>query len=419
VRNKLTTFLRNIAPGLFIVGYVIGTGSITSMVVAGARFGMSLAWALLLSCIFTFVLLVAISKLTIVTGQTILYTIKQQFGKFTAIFIIVGLMVTVITSISSVMGVVTEVIQKWSVNPEFSKQGIPQWATAMVFLGFLLYLFWTAQHGLFLRFVSVMVAVMGFAFVLSNFLIVQDPTSIIQGLIPRVPQTGKPHIVIAGIVGTTMAAVVLVSRSSIIAEKGWKVKDLKIENRDAFISALVTFLVSAAIMASAAGTLFHQGIQVENAIEMVNTLKPLAGRFAVAVFVTGIIAAGLSSIFPNMVLLPWLISDYTRTPRDMKRPLFRFLAILVSLTGLLIPVFGGSPVAIMIASQAFSPLMIPLLIILLFILLNRKKVMGEYTNGVWLNAGLLLTLAFSLFIFFVAAEGYKDYFYDIWFNNND
>ena len=96
-------------------------------------------------------------------------------------------------------------------------------------------------------------------------------------------------------------------------------------------SATVLFLVSAAIMASAAGTLHIQGIYVDNAIEMVSTLEPLAGRFAIALFVTGIIAAGLSSIFPNMLLLPWLISDYRGTPRDLTSKLFRFLVILVTL----------------------------------------------------------------------------------------
>ena len=211
-------------------------------------------------------------------------------------------------------------------------------------------------------------------------------------------------------VGTTMAAVVLVSRSSVIAEKGWKKEDLPIERRDAIISATVLFLVSAAIMASAAGTLHVQGIYVDNAIEMVTTLEPLAGRFAIALFVTGIVAAGLSSIFPNMLLLPWLITDYQGISRDLTKKLFRFLVVLVTLSGLFIPVFGGRPIAIMIASQAFSPLMMPLLILFLMMMLNSKKVMGDQKIGVWMNIGLVTTLLFSLFMFFIAFEGYLDFF---------
>ena len=143
---------------------------------------------------------------------------------------------------------------------------------------------------------------------------------------------------------------------------------------------------------------------------MVSTLEPLAGRFAIALFVTGIIAAGLSSIFPNMLLLPWLISDYQGKSRDLTNKLFRILVILVTLTGLIIPLFGGKPIVIMIASQAFSPLMMPLLIIFLLILLNSKKVMGDQKIGFWLNAGLATTLLFSIFMFFIAFEGYAEFF---------
>src|SRR5690606_30276116 len=111
---------------------------------------------------------------------------------------------------------------------------------------------------------------------------------------------------LAGLVGTTMASVVIVSRSYLVAEKGWKLKDLKSENRDAILSLVLTFIVSAAIMASAAGTLFVRGIPVRDAIDMVGILQPLAGDFAATLFTLGIIAAALSSLFASYLLGPWM-----------------------------------------------------------------------------------------------------------------
>ncbi|MDH5398371.1 MAG: divalent metal cation transporter [Cyclobacteriaceae bacterium] len=399
-----------IAPGLFIVGYIIGTGSVTSMVLAGARYGMSLTWALLMSCFFTFIMIVAISKITIVTQKTIIFNIRQRFGAFAAIFIIAGLLVTITSSISGVTGVVVEVLDEATKLMFPASGGLSTLISSAVILSLLVYLFWTGMHKLFLRFVTAMVGVMGISFVLANFLIVQDPGAILAGLIPGIPTVGKPHLIIAGIVGTTMAAVVLVSRSMVVAEKKWTVADLRAENKDALISMILTFVISGAIMVAAAGTLYKEGIHVENAIEMVRTLEPLAGDFALALFVTGILAAGLSSIFPNIVLLPWLICDFMGTERNLKKPLYRAIAVVIGSMGLLIPVFGGKPVAIMIASQAFSPVMMPLLIIFLIIMLNSKKMMGTHTNGPWLNAGLGTTLLFSLFMFYIALEGYLDVF---------
>jgi len=316
MREVLRKIYASVAPGLFIVGYVIGTGSVTSMVVAGARYGMSLTWALLLSCVFTFVMLIAIGRLTIVTGDTILHNIRQHFGKAAAIFLILGLMVTVISSISGVMGIMVEMTQEWLMWLGLGK-GNAVVITLFFILG-LLAIYWSGRHQLILKFMTLMVGLMALNFILTNFLIVQDSDAILSGIIPSIPDTGDPQLVIAGIVGTTMAAVVLVSRSSLIAESNWSIKELKRENKDALVAVVLTFVVSAAIMASAAGTLYVKGIYVDNAIEMVHAIQPLVGDLAVFVLLLGIIAAGLSSIFPNIVLLPWLISDYTHTNRNLK-----------------------------------------------------------------------------------------------------
>ena len=45
--KKIGLFLASIAPGVFLIGYNIGTGSITTMAAAGAEFGMALVWPLL------------------------------------------------------------------------------------------------------------------------------------------------------------------------------------------------------------------------------------------------------------------------------------------------------------------------------------------------------------------------------------
>jgi Mn2+/Fe2+ NRAMP family transporter len=118
----------------------------------------------------------------------------------------------------------------------------------------------------------------------------------------------------------------------------------------------------------------------------------------------------LSSIFPNIVLLPWLISDISHRKPNLKTPFSRGIATTVALSGFLIPVFGGKPIAIMIASQAFSPVMMPLLIVFLIILLNKKSLMGENKIGIWMNVALGITLLFSLYMLVIALVGYVKYF---------
>ena len=126
---------------------------------------------------------------------------------------------------------------------------------------------------------------MGLCFVLTMLMIIPNPIQVVQDLKPQIPDDPKAHLIMAGMVGTTMASVCLVTRSYLVAEHGWGLADLKAENKDAIISMGLTFLVSWAIVASAAYTMYPQGIDVVNAIDMVKTLEPLAGRLATGVFV--------------------------------------------------------------------------------------------------------------------------------------
>ena len=51
--KKFLAIILAFGPGIFAIGYTIGTGSVTSMIVAGSTYGMQLLWVLLISCLFS------------------------------------------------------------------------------------------------------------------------------------------------------------------------------------------------------------------------------------------------------------------------------------------------------------------------------------------------------------------------------
>ena len=67
----------------------------------------------------------------------------------------------------------------------------------------------------------------------------------------------------------------------------------------------------------------------------------------------------------------------------------------------------------MIASQAVSTVIMPLLIVLLLIMLNSSKTVGSYKNPTALNVGLIITLAFALLVSYSGALGLIDSIRDI------
>lgn len=404
----LSKIVAVVGPGLFVLGYTIGTGSVTTMATSGAAYGMTLTWAVALSCLFTFFLIVGISRLTIVRDRPFISAVRDRFGWPLALFLILALMLTVITSVMGISAIVGEAVQAWTAVIGIGETGVPSLVTGLIIAGLLYVLFWTGSHSLFLKAASVVVAVMGACFLLTTLIVVSRPSAIIESLPPAIPPGNEGHLILAGMVGTTMASVVIVARSYLVDAQGWALKDLRVERRDAGLSLFLTFVVSAAIMASAAGTMYPLGLRVESAIDMVRTLEPLAGDFAASIFVVGIVAAGLSSLFPGYVLGPWLLLDYFDQPRDLTRTWVRLLVAAVAATGLIVPVFGGRPVVIMIASQAVSPVVMPLMIGIILYMLNTKHA-GTYRNARWLNAGLVIAFVFSLFVSYSAAVGLLDF----------
>jgi Mn2+/Fe2+ NRAMP family transporter len=334
-----------------------------------------------------------------------LHSFRKAFGAPVTIFIIFSLAATQIASIIGVTAIMTDVFREWTAQI-FGGSGVPTIVSAAGFIALLLGLFWVGRHQFFLRVLAALVALMGVAFIFTAALVAPDVDSMIAGLKPSIPDVGDPALLIAGMVGTTMASVVLITRSVLVQEKGWTMGEWGEVLRDSGIAMTLLFFINAAIMACAAGTLFLENQPVEQAIDMVRTLEPLAGKLAVAGFVLGILAAGLSSLFPNYLLGPWMISDYLGAERDMGRTGFRVMVVASALCGMIVPVFGGRPVPIMIASQAVSPLVMPILVAFVWILISRKQIAKDHPPSPLLHFGMAITLLFSLYMLYLAAVGW-------------
>ena len=67
--KKAIAIILGFGPGIFAIGYTIGTGSVTSMIVAGSKFNMQLLWVLLLSCIFSGILMFAYGNYALLTRR--------------------------------------------------------------------------------------------------------------------------------------------------------------------------------------------------------------------------------------------------------------------------------------------------------------------------------------------------------------
>ena len=390
--KKILQLLSVVGPGIFAIGYTIGTGSVTSMAKAGADYGLGLAWVLALSCLFSGVLMTAYGRFASVTGETTLHGIIRYLprGRLVAALVFLGVVIGQYTCLGGIMILTSDAIR------EIFGLSCGVFPIACVVMAAMYAVMMVGRYSFFEKVLAFFVFLMALTFVVSIFVTWPDAATLKRAVVPMLPRDGTSLLMLAAFVGTTMAAPTFVTRPLIVREKCWGVSDLKAERRDACVSAVLMFVISGAIMAVATGALFAHGRGVEKILDMAATLEPVAGRFAVAFFMVGTLSAGLSSVFPIMMVAPLLIGDWRDGKMETKTPLFRIVCLVAALWGLVVPALGSNPVMATISAQIANVFVLPLTVAVIIWLVNRTSVMGKYRAGWVMNASLVAALLFSV-----------------------
>lgn len=397
--SRIAKTLLSVGPGIFCIGYTIGTGSVTSMTKAGSLYGMQLLWVLVLSVLFSWVLMEAFGRFAAVTGFTSIYGFKNflKWGKVWAMLIIGGVVMGQWSCLSGILGLTSsatfEILRLFV--PSLAGYEYPAViAIAAVLISILYALLLVGRYSFFEKILIIFVTIMGASFLISMFIVFPDPSEIASGLVPSIPAGG--YLMVAAFVGTTMAAPTFVVRPLIVKAKGWGAESLRDQSRDAFVSALLMFVISASVMVAATGALFHEGRSVTQVLDMVYALEPVAGKFAVALFMVGAMSAGVSSVFPILMVLPLLVGDYRKGKMDINSMTFRILTAIACLVGMSVPLLGANPIAAQVATQVANVFVLPLVITGIILLINKKDLLEEQAAGWLLNVGLVSALVFSI-----------------------
>lgn len=395
-------FLLSFGPGIFAIGYTIGTGSVTSMIVAGNSFGMQLLWVLFFSCLFSGVLIYVSGSYYLYTEETALFAIKKHLplGKLIAIAIIVTVGIGQWNSLIGILGITSNVVFEILALNFPSLLGHKYevvLALAILIIGVFYFLLVKGNYSLFEKVLALFVSMMGLSFIFTLFFVYPMPTQVIAGLIPTIPEVEGSGILIAAFVGTTMAAATFLSRPLFIQGKGWTKNDFKVHKNDALIAALLIFTISGAIMAVASGSLFGKEMEITHVLQMSKALEPSVGKFAVSVFFAGTLSAGLSSIFPCLMIVPLMFGDYNTGKLDVQTNRFKLITGIASLLALSIPIFGFNPIKGQIITQVFNVFALPL-VVLSFLLLWNRKAAGLPAKRTVTNVVMVGAFVFSIII---------------------
>jgi Mn2+/Fe2+ NRAMP family transporter len=414
--KKIIAIVLAFGPGIFAIGYTIGTGSVTSMIVSGSTYGMQLLWVLLLSCVFSGILMFVYGNYALISGETALYGFKKHIkgGKILAILIIIGITFGQWNSLMGILGISSNIIF------ELLSQSFPQIGSykyegvlgiAIVIISIFYGIMMVGKYSFFEKILVIFVTIMGLSFIFSLFFVYPLPSEVVRGLIPSIPKVPGGKMMAAAFVGTTMAAATFLSRPLFVRGKGWTIDNLKDQKKDAITAAILIFIISGSIMAVACGALFQQGQPVTHVLDMADTLQPVAGKFATFIFFFGTLSAGLSSIFPCLLIAPILLADYQSGELDTTSRQFKIVTFIACLVALIVPIFGSNPIEMQILSQVFNVFVLPIVILSIILIINNKRVMKNYKTSIWVKIGLYSALFFSCVISYNGIIGIADSYF--------
>jgi Mn2+/Fe2+ NRAMP family transporter len=206
---------------------------------------------------------------------------------------------------------------------------------------------------------------------------------------PRVSFTPGYLLMLVAVIGTTIAPWMQFYQQSSVAEKGIKIQDYKFSRLDVIFGSIAVNVVAFFIIV-VCGTVLFQGLgqqPIQTAADAARSLKPLAGNYSAYLFAFGLLNASLfaASILPLSTAYSVCESFGWETGVNKnfsEAPQFYILYSLLILFGAVIVLFPRIPlISIMWISQAINGLVLPFILVVMLIIINDKKIMGEYCNS--------------------------------------
>jgi Mn2+/Fe2+ NRAMP family transporter len=210
-------------------------------------------------------------------------------------------------------------------------------------------------------------------------------------LVPQMRWDSEYVMLSIAIIGTTITPWMQFYLQSSIAEKGIKKEQYKASRLDVIIGCSITDIISFFIIVTCGALLFPQGIRIDEASEAALALKPLAGEYAYLVFSVSLANASLLGAIIVPLATAYYVCEAMGWEAGINKtfkeaPQFMWIYTLtIALASLVIMIPGAPLVFLMVLSAVVNGLLLPFVLVYALLLVNNKKLMGEYTNSKTFN----------------------------------
>lgn len=377
--------LRQLGPGMLVTGAFIGTGTITTSIVAGTNNGYTLLWAsVTLAVIMVMVLQEMVARLSLATGQPLGQLIRDKIGLWASIIAVLAITGgNTIYSVGNLAGV------------NLSLDGLVPGVSGTLWMAVVTLIYWIllmlGRYALLEKTIMLLVGVMSLTFLFNMFYVTPDYPAVIKGLItPRFELSNT--MLVLGLIGTTVVPYNLYLHSSGVIERQWH-RDpqhyFRLMRFDTFVPIFLGGIVTMSVGVVAAAVLHplheSQGLEISSAREMAMSLEPFLGPAAYTFFRIGLFAAAVSCMPMAALSAAYVFTQSFKLSTDLKSTPFRLVFSFVAWVPLLLALSIERPVWTIILAQTVNGMLLPISAVLILYLINKKGMVGDqYRNG-WIT----------------------------------
>ena len=393
------TFWRRLAligPAFVAGAWQFGPGNLTTAMNAGALYGYTLIWVIIVSTILMIFLTDMSVRLGIRTPISLISSIKDSLGTWAGV--VAGVGVFLITLCFSVGNAVGSGVGLAMLIPGTSPVMWTVVCTVLVATILLL----KKIYGVVEKILIAIVALMAFCFIASAFASNPDWAAAGAGLIPVIP--GGAWLLVIGLVGTNFSI-----NAAFFTSYGTKARERsEDEYRDITIVDTLPGIVAPGIMTAlvivvSASVLGQTGADAPAAFGgLARIFEPVAGPVGAWIFALGFFGSAFSSMIPNCIAGGTMLSDAIGRGASAETLAARLGSafILAFGLGVTIAFSGTSPVQLIVIAQALTVLFAPILAAFIMIMSNNRQLMGSLRNRWWQNLfgaiGLVAVVALSI-----------------------
>lgn len=375
------SIFKNLGPGPLIAAAFIGPGTVTVCTLAGANFGFSLLWVMVLSIISTVILQELSGRIGIVTGQDLSNLLRNQNPKsiFKPISITLVLIAVLIGNAAyesgNIAGANMGLAFYWDA-PAF-KIGVAKIQTGNFLLGMLAFLLlWIGTYKTLERILVGLVILMSMAFIATAILTKPDWSAVLRGFIPRINDGETPTLV--ALIGTTVVPYNLFLYAALVKKRWRKTTDLPYMRRDIAVSVLLGGMVSMAILVVGAA---NSSAGINSAGDVAKGLESVFGSFAGYLMGFGLLAAGLTSTLTAPLAAGLVVCGIMGWNQEIKSLPMRVTMGSMVILGLVFSSFGIKPVQLIILAQLANGILLPLISGWIIWIATQKSVLGSFSNS--------------------------------------